>query len=137
MDNKISKEIDPFLSIVTIGRDNPKELKTTYTSIQKRLKEYRDLEWVLILSGDFQKLPNKIIRNNKNVKLKFLKAKGIYDAMNEGIKIAKGKYILFINSGDELYSKNIHKIFDLVINENRDLFFFGVLLENNYKKLRK
>ena len=36
---------------------------------------------------------------------------GIYNAMNKGVKIAKGDYCLFINSGDELYNiKTIEKI---------------------------
>lgn len=31
--------------------------------------------------------------------------KGIYDAMNKGLRMARGKYVLFLNAGDTFYSE--------------------------------
>jgi glycosyltransferase involved in cell wall biosynthesis len=36
--------------------------------------------------------------------------KGLYDAMNKGLQVAKGKYVWFMNAGDEIYSSETLKL---------------------------
>lgn len=47
---------------------------------------------------------------------------GIYDAMNEAVKLAEGDYILFLNAGDSLYDEMVlNKITDGIYGINRDI----------------
>lgn len=89
---------DFLFSIITITRNNVTGLKKTSASLD--MQNLRDFEWLVVdgASGDGTK--------------KFLKSteaewtsepdKNLYDAMNKGIKRAKGTYILFLNAGDQL-----------------------------------
>lgn len=55
---------------------------------------------------------------NHNIKYISEKDNGIYDAMNKGISIAKGKYLYFIGAGDILYSNTLKEVNEEIIDED-------------------
>ena len=58
------------------------------------------------------------------------KDNGIYDAFNNGMKLAKGDYLGFLNS-DDIYTENALEILNLYINLILLKIFFGAPNENN------
>lgn len=87
----------PFLSAITVTKDNLEGLKRTARSI--RTQSARNYEWIVVdaVSGDGTEsymrtdAPHIYIREADS---------GIYDAMNKGIRAASGKYVVFLNAGD-------------------------------------
>jgi len=55
------------------------------------------------------------------------KNKGLGGARNTGIENAKGDYIMFVDSDDELVNNALEKLYDTAIKGNHDLVCFGYL----------
>jgi len=59
------------------------------------------------------------------------KDKGIYDAMNKGMQMAKGDYILFLNAGDTFASSSTLKNILRELEENPDVLYGEAVFVNN------
>lgn len=94
------------ISIVTINYNNLEGLKRTAQSVISQT--WREFEWILI-DGKSSDGSKEFIQNLATDSLNNISYwcsepdNGIYNAMNKGITKAKGTYLLFLNSGDELY----------------------------------
>lgn len=107
----MSSNFKPVLSVITVVYNNAADIERTMLSVLNQT--YPNIEYILVdgLSTDgtldiIQKY------NARLAKLVSEKDKGIYDAMNKGLKLATGDYVLFMNSGDELYANDtVEKIF--------------------------
>jgi len=73
---------------------------------------------------------------NKSIKAIIEKDKGIYDAMNKGIKYSNGKWIIFMNSGDIFYNQNVLKNIFLKNINKYDILYGDTLINNNFFNYR-
>lgn len=68
----------------------------------------KDFEWIVIDGGSTD--GSKVLIEQYSQHITYWVSepdKGIYNAMNKGIKVAKGEYLLFLNSGDYLVTADI------------------------------
>lgn len=102
---------NPKLSIITIVYNNAQDIERTLLSVLNQT--YPNIEYILIDGASNDGTLNIIQKHsNKITTIVSEKDKGIYDAMNKGLKLATGDYVLFMNSGDEIYaSDTVQKIF--------------------------
>ena len=90
-------------SIVTVVYNAKEDLEKTVKSIQSQT--CKDFEQIIIDGGSSDGTAEyiKLLKYN-NIKYVSEKDNGIYDAMNKGIELSSGEYLLFLNAADNFAS---------------------------------
>ncbi|QNL51414.1 glycosyltransferase [Olivibacter sp. SDN3] len=100
-----TSNFQPVLSIITIVYNNVTDIERTIRSIVAQ--DYPHIEYIVVDGASTDGTLEIIYNYQKHIaKVLSEKDEGIYDAMNKGLRLADGDYILFMNSGDELYAPN-------------------------------
>jgi glycosyltransferase involved in cell wall biosynthesis len=94
------------LSIITINYNDCSGLEKTIQSVLGQTRS--DFQYIVI-DGNSTDGSAQLLEKYKNVIDVGISEKdtGIYNAMNKGAKFAEGEYLLFLNSGDELFDNNV------------------------------
>jgi putative colanic acid biosynthesis glycosyltransferase len=91
-------QVSPWLSIVTVTYNAARELSRTRDSI--RSQNFHDYEWIVV-DGASVDGTRKILEQDSAISVwRSERDNGIYDAMNKGVGLANGRYLLFLNAGD-------------------------------------
>ena len=116
----------PLFSIITVVYNNEKYLEETIKSVVNQ--KFRNFEYIIIDGGSSDKTLDIIKRYDSQIDYWISqKDKGIYDAFNKGMSLAKGDFIGIINS-DDTYLDNALEIIAKYINDlaNKEIdFIFG------------
>ena len=121
------------ISIITVCLNEIGNIEKTCESIIEQ--SYDDYEWIVI-DGGSNDGTIEYLSNFQDRILHFVSEKdeGIYDAMNKGIKLSSGKYVIFLNGGDYFFSKSSLNIFE--DNRTEDLIY-GDLKYHNSNDIKK
>ncbi len=92
----------PKLSVITVVYNGVRDIERTMLSVLNQT--YTNIEYILVDGGSTDGTLEVIHKYADRIKLISEKDEGIYDAMNKGLAMATGDYVLFMNSGDELYA---------------------------------
>ena len=94
------------LSIITINYNNREGLRKTIESVVAQTT--REFEYIVIDGGSTDGSVDVIKEFSDYIDYWVSEPdKGIYNAMNKGVKVAHGDYCQFLNSGDWLYDCNV------------------------------
>lgn len=110
------------VSIITITFNSAKTIKDTLRSIDSQT--YPDIEHIII-DGASKDDTLDIVKQYPNVKVLSEPDKGIYDAMNKGVKMATGDIVGILNSDDFYPSNNIIQLVVDTFNRQRVDSIFG------------
>ncbi|MEO6851124.1 MAG: glycosyltransferase family 2 protein, partial [Mucilaginibacter sp.] len=100
----------PKLSVITVVYNNVTDIERTMLSVLNQT--YPGIEYIIVDGLSTDGTLQVIDKYADRIKLVSEKDKGIYDAMNKGLSLATGDYVLFMNSGDEIFSADtVAKVF--------------------------
>lgn len=115
------------LSVITINYNNSAGLEKTIKSVVSQT--FSDFEYIVIDGGSTDE-STVVIKKYSDKFTHWISEKdnGIYDAMNKGIRAAKGEYCLFLNSGDFLFDKDVfEKTFQS--NHAEDIIYGNMMID--------
>lgn len=94
------------ISVITINRNNSDGLKKTIESVINQT--YSNVEYIVIDGASTDSSVDIIKEHSDSISYWVSEPdKGIYNAMNKGIEKSTGEYLIFMNSGDCFYSKDV------------------------------
>ena len=114
------------LSIVTINYNNAEGLRKTLASVASQT--YRDIEHIVIdgasTDGSVEVIKDYVDKvervNDERMKVVWSSEpdKGIYNAMNKGIRMATGSYVQILNSGDIIAVEKVTERMIMAVEKN-------------------
>lgn len=109
----------PFFSIITAVYNAEAGLEKTALSLKRQ--DFRDFEWIVVDGGSTdstREIAHKYLDPQRDI---FVSEpdEGVYDAMNKGLRLARGRVVQFLNANDWLAG-------DQVLSEISALFKEGV-----------
>ena len=110
-------------SIITATYNAAHTLERTLQSVAQQ--EFRDVEHIIMDGGSTDgtvQMAKAYQQQNPDLKIVVVseRDKGLYDALNKGIRMAKGRYLIFLNAGDKFHASNTLLKADKCIKNNPD-----------------
>lgn len=115
------------ISIITVCYNDLKGLKRTIASVDRL--SYSDRELIVVdgLSNDGSQeyIENSLVIDKNIIE----KDTGIYNAMNKGVRLATGDFVLFMNAGDTFASKDAINFIESSCLSGADLIYGDVFID--------
>ncbi len=116
---------EPLFSIITVCYNAEATLGRTLASVDSQT--FTDYEHLIIDGASSDDTP-KLLDAHPSAKrsVRSERDKGIYDAMNKGISMATGRYLIFLNAGDKFHSADtLARIAEAIERENTPGIVYG------------
>jgi glycosyltransferase involved in cell wall biosynthesis len=121
------------LSIITVCYNSELSISKTFDCVNRLKEKDFPIEYKVV-DGNSTDGTFDIVQAYKGIIDKFISEEdsGIYNAMNKGLNLAKGKYISFLNADDQYITSDFDKILKIMEEDKYD-YIFGNLVRDNGK----
>ncbi len=124
------------LSLITVAFNACASLEDTILSVQQQ--QYQNFEYILVDGGSIDGTPEMVKKYPETVS-SFISEpdKGIYDAMNKGLKRATGDVVGFLHADDRFAHPRVLKdIMDVFDNKEVDVVYGDLQYVTSFEPLR-
>ncbi len=116
----------PLISVITVVYNGEDHIARTIESVIGQT--YKQIEYIII-DGKSTDLTLDVIAGFEGVDLLLSEPdSGLYDAMNKGLKAASGAYVWFLNTGDQIYSKDTVELMVAGLENLPDIIYGGTMI---------
>lgn len=114
--------MEPLVTVITVVFRAETLIGKTMQSVAEQTMQHIEH---LVIDGGSNDRTTDVIRSFERDSLRWISEpdRGIYDAMNKGLALAKGKYVIFLNAGDEFYDS--HVLSDVLGDQPKADFYYG------------
>lgn len=116
-------------SVITVVLNDIEGLKKTKDSLIRQ--SYKNFEWIVRDGGSIDGTATFLGGLSDEVKWISKTDQGIYDAMNQGVSLCSGNYVVFMNAGDTFHdSETLTKVAEALSagGQVADVLFGGAML---------
>ncbi|MBF4472477.1 glycosyltransferase family 2 protein [Flavobacterium sp. HJJ] len=110
------------LAIITINYNDKEGLKKTIESVINQT--WQDFEFIVIDGGSTDGGVQVIEQYKDKIDYWVSEVdKGVYNAMNKGIKAAHSEFVIFMNSGDTFYNEKVLEKIENQLTDKYDIYY--------------
>ena len=121
-----------IVTIITVCRNHAQELERTIRSVESQTWQEREY---LVIDGASTDDTLDVIKAHEASITRWVSEpdQGIYDAMNKGVRMARGEWVIFMNAGDTFASDDtLQRVFGSP--QNADVIYGDVIKGELVKK---
>lgn len=99
---------NPLFSIITVCLNAEKTIRSTMESVLNQT--WQDFEYIIVDGASIDRtldIVQELAVGDRRVQWRSELDRGIFSAMNKGIRRAAGDFLLFLNAGDEFHSNDV------------------------------
>lgn len=124
----------PLISIITITFNAESQLPPTMESVAQQT--FHDFEHIIV-DGASKDSTLEVARRLGTDSLRILSEpdNGLYDAMNKGLRLAKGSYVVFLNAGDAFHSPTVLAAYAEAAKKKPDIIYADTVIVDKDRKV--
>lgn len=121
----MSDRVGPVISVITVVHNAKDSIRETIGSVLDQ--SYQKVEYIII-DGASKDGTIELIERYENRLAYWISEpdRGIYDAMNKGIAVATGDWVIFLNAGDKFFSQDTLQLLSLDLTPDADVVYGDV-----------